>query len=46
LHTSRVDGGPLEYNRPDPWLPDLLVCRTAHARTVLDAVARVTGGDR
>jgi 3'(2'), 5'-bisphosphate nucleotidase len=27
LHTSRLDGSPLEYNRSDPWLPDLVVCR-------------------
>ncbi|KJK46046.1 MFS transporter [Lentzea aerocolonigenes] len=27
LHASRVDGRPLEYNQPDPWLPDLLICR-------------------
>jgi len=27
LHTSRADGAPLAYNRPDPLLPDLLVCR-------------------
>lgn len=27
LHTSRADGQPLVYNRPDPTLPDLLVCR-------------------
>ena len=27
LHTSRADGQPLAYNRPDPTLPDLLVCR-------------------
>lgn len=26
LHTSRIDGSPLRYNRSDPWLPDLLVC--------------------
>ncbi|GAB4070827.1 3'(2'),5'-bisphosphate nucleotidase CysQ [Angustibacter speluncae] len=44
LHTSRVDGSPLVYNRPDPSLPDLLVCRPDHARTLLDAVATVTGG--
>jgi len=44
LHTSRVDGSPLVYNRPDPLLPDLLVCRHQHARAVLDAVADVTGG--
>jgi len=24
---SRIDGAELRYNRPDPWLPDLIVCR-------------------
>jgi 3'(2'), 5'-bisphosphate nucleotidase len=27
LFTSRVDGSPLIYNRADPTLPDLIVCR-------------------
>lgn len=27
LYTTRLDGSPLEYNRPDPYLPDLIVCR-------------------
>ncbi len=27
LHTSRIDGSPLTYNRADPTLPDLIVCR-------------------
>jgi 3'(2'), 5'-bisphosphate nucleotidase len=27
LHASRLDGGPLRYNRPNPLLPDLFVCR-------------------
>jgi 3'(2'), 5'-bisphosphate nucleotidase len=27
LHASRADGRPLYYNQPDPWLPDLLICR-------------------
>jgi len=27
LHASRLDGGPLRYNRADPLLPDLFVCR-------------------
>src|SRR5690606_31159447 len=27
LHTSRLDGSPLKYNQPNPYLPDLLVCR-------------------
>jgi 3'(2'), 5'-bisphosphate nucleotidase len=39
LHTSRVDGSPLEYNRADPLLPDLVVCRPEYA----DAVLAVTG---
>ncbi len=39
LHASRVDGSPLEYNRPDVLQPDLLVCRPEVADTLLDAVA-------
>ncbi|WP_299443235.1 3'(2'),5'-bisphosphate nucleotidase CysQ [uncultured Phycicoccus sp.] len=27
LAPTRVDGSPLRYNRPDPWLPDLVVAR-------------------
>ncbi len=27
LHASRLDGSALIYNRPDPYLPDLLMCR-------------------
>jgi 3'(2'), 5'-bisphosphate nucleotidase len=27
LHASRLDGSALVYNRPDPYLPDLIVCR-------------------
>ena len=26
LHVSRVDGSPLRYNQPDPYLPDLMIC--------------------
>ena len=37
LHTSRVDGSPLQYNRPDPLLPDVLVCRPEYAEAVLAA---------
>jgi 3'(2'), 5'-bisphosphate nucleotidase len=29
LVATRLDGSPLEYNRPDPWSPDLLVCHPA-----------------
>ncbi|WP_319437712.1 3'(2'),5'-bisphosphate nucleotidase CysQ [Mycobacterium sp. RTGN5] len=35
LYTSRIDGSPLEYNRPDPLLPDLVVCRPEYAKAVL-----------
>ena len=35
LHTSRIDGSPLVYNRPDPWLPDLMICRPELADTHL-----------
>lgn len=27
LHCSRVDGAPMRYNMPNPYLPDLLICR-------------------
>lgn len=40
LHASRLDGSPLIYNRPDPYLPDLLMCRPDVAPTLLDAVRR------
>ena len=35
LHTSRIDGSPLEYNRRDPLLPDILICRPELADGVL-----------
>lgn len=38
LHASRIDGSPLEYNRPDPYLPDLLICHPQHADRVLDLI--------
>ena len=38
LHTSRLDGAPLRYNQPNPWLPDLLVCRPDLAPKVLAAI--------
>lgn len=39
LHCSRIDGAPLVYNRPDPSLPDLLICPPALAERVLAIVA-------
>jgi 3'(2'), 5'-bisphosphate nucleotidase len=37
LHVSRMDGSPLRYNRMDPWLPDVLICRVELAETCLEA---------
>jgi 3'(2'), 5'-bisphosphate nucleotidase len=39
LHCSRIDGSPIRYNRPDPYLPDLLICRPEYAERVLKEVA-------
>ncbi len=38
-HCSRLDGAPLVYNRPDPYLPDLLVCRPELAEQVLAVIS-------
>jgi 3'(2'), 5'-bisphosphate nucleotidase len=35
LHVSRLDGSPLVYDQPDPWLPDLLICRPELAADVI-----------
>jgi len=37
--TSRLDGSPLEYNRPDPYLPDLIVCRPELRERILAVIA-------
>ena len=39
LHVSRIDGSELRYNQPDPYLPDLLICRPELAAEVLRALA-------
>jgi 3'(2'), 5'-bisphosphate nucleotidase len=39
LHASRIDGSPLLYNRDNPRLPDLLVCRPELAEHLLAAIA-------
>lgn len=41
LHASRGDGGPLVYNRPDPWSPDLVICRPELASVLLGELAGV-----
>ena len=38
LHTCRLDGSPLLYNRRDPSLPDLVVCRPELADDILGAL--------
>lgn len=38
LHATRLDGSPLVYGDPDPWLPDLLVCRPELAPVVQEAL--------
>ena len=50
LVCTRLDGSELEYNRENPWLPDLFVCPPALAarlRELLDTVgvASVVGAD-
>lgn len=46
LHASRLDGSPLVYNRPDPSLPDLLICRRELAPILLRAIAEASGPAR
>jgi len=41
LHASRLDGSPLRYNRPDPYLPDFVMCRPELADTLLEAIRSV-----
>jgi 3'(2'), 5'-bisphosphate nucleotidase len=44
LHASRLDGSPLRYNQPDPYLPDLVVCRPDIAADVLSVIGKVGDG--
>ncbi len=39
LHAARLDGSPLRYSQPDPWLPDLVVCHPTLADAVTEALA-------
>ncbi|HEX2213742.1 MAG TPA: 3'(2'),5'-bisphosphate nucleotidase CysQ [Mycobacterium sp.] len=38
LHASRLDGSELIYNRRDPYLPDLLMCRPEVSEALLDGI--------
>ncbi|MEV3904728.1 3'(2'),5'-bisphosphate nucleotidase CysQ [Mycobacterium sp. NPDC050551] len=40
LHASRLDGSPMLYNRPDPYLPDFVMCRSELADVLLDIIRR------
>lgn len=42
FHASRLDGSRLRYNRRDPSLPDLLVCRPDLSRPILAALSSAT----
>ena len=44
LHTSRLDGSPLRYNQPDPWLPDLVICRSELAEHVIALAGAAADG--
>jgi 3'(2'), 5'-bisphosphate nucleotidase len=44
LHTSRIDGSPLEYNLEQPWVPDILICPVSLASLLLDAISAVRQG--
>jgi 3'(2'), 5'-bisphosphate nucleotidase len=41
LHASRIDGTPLRYNEPHPYLPDLLICRSELAKRLLAGLQQV-----
>lgn len=45
LHATRLDGSPLRYSQPDPWLPDLLVCHPGVIDAVTTAVTEVGGSE-
>lgn len=38
LHTSRIDGSPLVYNRPDLVVADFVICRPELAGPILEAI--------
>lgn len=45
LHASRIDGGPLVYNRRDTYMPDLLICRREWVEPVLDTLRSLAEAD-
>ena len=43
LHASRVDGSPIEFNKPDTYSPDILVCRPELAQRAVAAASAGLG---
>lgn len=43
LHASRLSGADLRYNQVDPYLPDLVICRSDLADEILTAVSEYPG---
>ncbi|MBT0566538.1 3'(2'),5'-bisphosphate nucleotidase CysQ [Williamsia sp. CHRR-6] len=41
LHCSRLDGSPLRYNRPSPYMSDFLICRPELAEPILRSLAEI-----
>lgn len=42
LYTSRIDGSPLSYNNPNPYLPDLVVCNPHCVDRLMDRVTQLS----
>jgi 3'(2'), 5'-bisphosphate nucleotidase len=45
LVATRLDGSVLEYNQPDPWSPDLIVCHPALVTHLRDLIAGAGDGE-
>lgn len=43
-HASRIDASPLRYNRQDPTVPDIVVCRSSLATPLLTALREAADG--
>ncbi|MGW0038231.1 3'(2'),5'-bisphosphate nucleotidase CysQ [Gordonia sp. NPDC003376] len=41
LHCSRLDGAPIVYNQPQPYMPDFVICRPDLAEPILEVLAEV-----
>ncbi|MGC4935668.1 3'(2'),5'-bisphosphate nucleotidase CysQ [Gordonia sp. DT30] len=41
LHCSRLDGSPIVYNQPQPYMPDFVICRPELAAGILEVVGEV-----